>query len=205
MWTWFSTIANQVKAWVDEGEYGDIEKLHFTYHMKSINYAPRVSDPKLAGGALLDIGVYPLTYAYRLFGRPQRIECAGTLQGGIDTGEEIRLTWADGKTCTISTSLLDYKGLEKMVLTGSKGKTKLRFYHMANAVRLCRRHGRNEVLKAYGGMLNEFDLAAAEIREGLTESRFVPHQATLDVMELMDECRRQMGLVYPFEQEAPHG
>ena len=33
------------------------------------------------------------------------------------------------------------------------------------------------------------------IREGLTESRFVPHQATLDVMELMDECRRQMGLV----------
>ena len=54
-------------------------------------------------------------------------------------------------------------------------------------------------------MLNEFDLAAAEIREGLTESRFVPHQATLDVMALMDECRRQMGLVYPFEQEAPHG
>ena len=45
----------------------------------------------------------------------------------------------------------------------------------------------------------------SEIREGLTESRFVPHQATLDVMEMMDECRRQMGLVYPFEQEVQHG
>ena len=205
MWTWFSPIANQVKAWLDAGEYDDVEKLHFTYHMKSINYAPRVSDPKLAGGALLDIGVYPLTYVYRLFGKPQTIECKGILQGGIDTGEEICLTYPDSRIYTISTSLLDYKGLEKMALIGTKAKTKLRFYHMANSVKLCRKHGRNERLKAYGGMLNEFDLAASEIRQGLKESKLVPHQGTLDVMELMDECRRQMGLVYPFEKEDQHG
>lgn len=201
MWTWFSPIANQVKKWLDAGEYGEIEKLHFTYHMKSINYAPRVSDPQVAGGALLDIGVYPLTYAYRLFGKPEKIECAGTLQGGIDTGEEIRLMYPGDKVYTISTSLLDYEGLEIMTLIGTKGKTKLRFYHMANEAKLCRKHGKNEAIKAYGGMLNEFDLVAAEIRQGLTESKFVPHQATLDVMEMMDECRRQMGLVYPFERE----
>ena len=201
MWTWFSPIANQVKTWLDAGEYGDIEKLHFTYHLKSINYAPRVSDPKVAGGALLDIGVYPLTYAYRLFGKPEKIECIGTLQGGIDTDEEIRLTYPGGKVYTISTSLLDYKGMEKMTLIGTKAWTKLRFYHTANAVKLRRNQGKNEQLKAYGGMLNEFDLVASEIRQGLTESKFVPHQATLDVMELMDECRRQMGLVYPFETE----
>ncbi len=205
MWTWFSPIANQVKAWLDAGEYGEVEKLHFTYHMKSINYAPRVSDPKLAGGALLDIGIYPLTYAYRLFGKPQAIACKGILQGGIDTGEEIRLTYPGGRVYTISTSLLDYKGLEKMTLIGTKAKTKLRFYHMANSVKLCRKHGRNERLKAYGGWLNEFDIVAYEIRQGLKESKLVPHQATLDVMELMDECRRQMGLVYPFEKEAQHG
>ena len=58
------------------------------------------------------------------------------------------------------------------------------------------------VKSGFGGILNEFDLAAAEIREGLTESRFVPHQATLDVMKIMDECRRQMNLIYPFEQES---
>ena len=57
-----------------------------------------------------------------------------------------------------------------------------------------------ETYEGYGGMLNEFDLAAAEIQEGLTESRYVPHKATLDVMTILDECRRQMGLVYPFEE-----
>ena len=69
---------------------------------------------------------------------------------------------------------------------------------------VCRKHGRNERLKAYGGMLNEFDIVASEIRQGLKESKLGPHQATLDVMELMDECRRQMGLVYPFEKENQH-
>ena len=201
MWTWFSPIANQVKAWLDAGEYGEIKSLHFTYHMKSINYAARVSDPKLAGGALLDIGVYPLTYVYRLFGKPEKIECQGTLQGGIDTGEEIRLTYPGGKVFTISTSLLDYKGLERMKLVGTKAKTNLRFYHMANSVKLSRFPGKGKKLKAYGGMLNEFDLVAGEIRQGLKESTYVPHQATLDVMEMMDECRKQMHLVYPFEQE----
>ena len=105
---------------------------------------------------------------------------------------------------TVSTSLLDYRGLEKMALIGTKAKTSLWFYHMANSVKLCRKHGRHERLKAYGGMLNEFDVAASEIRQGLKESRLVPHQATLDVMELMDECRRQMELIYPFEKEDPH-
>lgn len=49
--------------------------------------------------------------------------------------------------------------------------------------------------------LNEFNLVANEIREDLTESRYVPMQVTLDVMAIMDECRRQMKLVYPFEMQ----
>ena len=51
-----------------------------------------------------------------------------------------------------------------------------------------------------GSYLNEFDLVAEEIRAGKTESSYVPRQATIDVLEIMDECRRQMGLVYPFEK-----
>ncbi len=200
MWTWFAPVANQVKAWLEQGEYGDVQSLDMTYHLRSINYAPRLSDPNLAGGALLDIGIYPLTYIYRLFGKPEAIRCRGNLKGGIDTDEEIELTYPGGKIFRISVSLMDFKGLEVMRLRGTKGETRLWFYHHANRVRLRRFHGRNESMKGYGGMLNEFDLVAEEIRQGKTESRYVPHQSTLDVMEMMDECRRQMGLVYPFEK-----
>ncbi len=201
MWTWFSPVANKVREWFDAGEYGELQQFSMTYHMKSINYAPRVSDPGLAGGALLDVGIYPITYACRLLGKPERVTCRGTLRGGIDVGEEITLAFPCGERCSISTSILDFKGLERMKLIGSKARTDLRFYHSIDRVKLRRKHGRNESFRGKGGMLNEFDLVAGEIREGLTESRFVPHAATLDVMEVMDECRRQMGLVYPFEEE----
>ena len=202
MWTWFSPVANKVKEWYDAGEYGDLRRFHMTYHMKSINYAPRVSDPNLAGGALLDITIYPITYAVRLLGKPETIACTGTVRGGIDTDEEITLTFPGGKTCTISASILDMKGLEKLTLEGTGGKTALRFYHSVNRVKLKRAHGPAETFRGSGSMLNEFDKVSDEIREGLTESRYVPHEATLTVMEIIDQCRRQLGLVYPFEKQA---
>ncbi|MGX8698411.1 MAG: Gfo/Idh/MocA family protein [bacterium] len=200
MWTWFSPVARQVKRWLDAGEYGALKKVHMTYHLRSIGYASRVSDPNLAGGALLDIGIYPVTYLYRLFGRPERLECRGEVRGGIDTGEEIALYYPGGLTATVSASILDFRGLERLELCGEKAKTILPFYHNAGRVSLWRRGHFPEVFRGDGSMLNEFDRVAEEIRAGRTESAYVPHSATLAVMELLDECRRQMGLVYPFEK-----
>ena len=201
MWTWFSPIASQVKAWLDAGEYGEIESAFFNYHLRSMNYAPRVADPNLAGGALLDIGIYGLTYAYRLFGKPDRIRCIGRLQDGVDAGERIRLYYPKDMVITVDSSIADFRGLERMVLKGTRGSTSLWFFHGAGRVRLKRKGKRSLVFKGDGSILNEFDIVSSEIREGLMESVYVPHRATLDVMEMMDECRRQMKLVYPFEKE----
>ena len=200
MWTWFSPVANQVKAWVDSGEYGAIQKIVANYHMNSKNYAPRVADPNMAGGALLDVGVYPITYLYRLFGKPVSVKCTGALAGGVDMKEDVALTFNNGQTFVASASIDDYRGLERFAIIGDKANTSMWFFHMAKKAKLVRKHGSNETFRGDGGYLNEFDCVTKEIREGLTESQFVPLACTLDVMEIMDECRRQMGLVYPFEK-----
>ena len=200
MWTWFSPAANKVKDWVDSGEIGQARGADFTYHMMSVNYAPRNSDPRRAGGALLNITVYPIAYAYRLFGYPTKIESEGKLVGGIDHGEEIKMTFAGGEVVNISASMVDTDGFEKMTIYGEGGKIKAPLYH-ASGIASLRRGLFNSKLYLSGGKLfnsymDEFDKVAEEIRRGLTESEIYPLKSTLDVMKIMDGIRGQIGLEY---------
>ena len=200
MWTGFSPAAMTAKSWIDAGRIGRVRSADFTYHMKSINYAPRVSDPKRAGGALLDITIYPITYAYRLWGIPECIETVGTVENGIDTCENIVMTYPDGPEVRISASIVDFKGLERMTITGESGTIRAAFYHAANKL-VCRNSFfRREVFRLPKGSgtsyLYEFDTVAAEIRRGLKESEKVPLRCTADVMHMLDTIREQLGLVY---------
>lgn len=199
MWTWFSPVARQVKRWVDAGELGQLHRVEARYHLDSRNYAARCSDPNVAGGALLDVGIYPITYLYRLFGKPAQIQCTGRLEGGIDLSEDVTLTFPNGLTGTASVSMCDFKGLEKIYLAGDKGRIRYYFFHMANQAALMHRGGKISLFRGDGSYLNELDKVAGEIRRGLLQSELVPPSATVDVMEILDECRRQMKLVYPFE------
>lgn len=201
MWTWFSPAANRVKDWVSGGFIGKVSRADFTYHMKSVNYGSRVSDPRRAGGALLNITVYPITYAYRLFGYPTKIESTGTLSGGIDLGEDITLTFPNGITANISASMVDMKGFEKMTIYGESGKITAPLYHAVNFATLHKGLFKKQIFKGPGPFFNsyldEFDTVAREIREGRTESKMVPLQATSDVMHILDTVREQIGLTYP--------
>lgn len=199
MWTWFSPVPHRVKRWVDEGEFGDIERVVANYHMRIRDSNSRLTDPLRAGGALLDIGIYPITYLYRLFGVPTEVRCEGVVEGGVDLSEDVAMTFGSGSTHTASVSMVDFRGFERLAIRGSRASTNLWLFHAANRAVLRRRHGGNEIVRADGSYLNEFDQVAAEICSSLVESPLVPHQATTDVMHIMDECRRQMGLVYPFE------
>lgn len=200
MWTWFGQPANQVKQWVDSGAIGQVRHARMTYCAGPIHYAPRVSDPKLGGGALLDIGVYPITYLYRLFGYPTSIACTGQLENGIDLGEEIRFTFPGGITAEVRASIRELKGLERMRIDGTGGSIRAMFYHNSKHVRLVRDFLHRTSFRGETGYVREFDTAASEIRAGLTESRMVPLQSTSDVMHILDECRRQMNLTYDCEE-----
>ncbi len=199
MWTWFSESANKTKEWIDTQKIGRVQGADFTYHVRTIDRKGRHTDPKRAGGALLDITIYPVTYAYRLWGTPAEIESVGVIKEGIDHSEKIVFTYPDFKV-SISASIADFKGLEKMTIKGEKGEITAPFYHCCNGVTYKKSFFKKETFKGKGpkfnSYLDEFDTVASEIRQGLTESKMVPLKATSDVMHILDKIREQIGLSY---------
>lgn len=199
MWTWFCDVALKVKEWVDTKAIGEIKDVTINYAFPGILMPKnsRVLTPSTAGGALLDIGIYPITYCYNLFGIPKNITCKGTLKNGIDIKETVVLEY-DTFKCTLNMSLCTLK--ENCLIKGSAGEISLPvFFHMASKAILKNKNGKT-VFNGKTDYLTEFTRAAEEIRAGKTESEYIPFSATRACMEMMDECRRQMHLVYPFEK-----
>ena len=201
MWTWFAPVALKVKEWLDSGAAGRIEQVTTKMLVNVIHYAPRLTDPVLAGGAILDSGVYPITYLYRLFGKPTEVHCSGRIVQGVDLGDEIDLAFGNGLRCHISLAI-DSDADENFIrIEGEKADIFLNHFHYTDHADLLAKDG--SLIQRYEArttLLEEFDKASEEIRAGKTESAFIPPQATIDVMDIMDACREQIGLVYPFEQ-----
>lgn len=199
MWTWFSNVALTVKEWVKNNEIGDITDVTINYAFPGILMpkTSRVLTPETAGGAILDIGIYPITYCYNLFGVPKGITCSGEIKNGIDVAETVVLEY-DGFKCTLNMSLCKLK--ENCIIKGTKGTITLpTFFHMASKAILKNEH-KKQVFKGKTDYLTEFTAVANEIKQGKTESDFIPFDATIACLKIIDECRRQMNLVYPFEK-----
>lgn len=197
MWTWFSDTALSVKKWVQSGKIGRVKnvEIHHAFPGLSKKADSRVRDPMTAGGALLDIGIYPITYCYNLFGYPDKIRCEGTVKDGIDIKEKVTLYYGN-MPCELYMSFEYLK--EKCVIKGSDGKIRVPLYH-CGAFGVMKGKGSAKIATGKTTYLNEFDRCATEIRKGRKESEFIPFRATLDCMKIMDECRKQMKLKYPFE------
>lgn len=202
MWTWFSPIAHKVREWVVTGEIGDVRRVDIKYAMASSKFyrAPRLFDKNLGGGALLDIGIYPLSYCYNIFGMPSKITCIGDInEDGIDKGEKITLEYENGLICNLSISLTAFEGPENAVITGTDGAITIPLFHQAVKATLLSKTKR-ETTRNFTTYMTEFDVVAEEIRAGKLTSELVPKENVLGVMKVMDECRRQMGVVYPCEE-----
>lgn len=200
MWTWFSDVALTVKKWVQSGEIGSVREVVINYAFPGIMMPKnsRVLTPETAGGALLDIGIYPITYCYNIFGYPKEIICRGRLKNGIDISETVTLEY-EGFTCKLHMSLCTLK--ENCLIKGTKGSVSLpAFFHMASRAVLKNENG-TQVFRGKTDYLTEFTRAAQEIKNGKKESSYIPFEATRNCMLIMDECRRQLGLVYPFEKQ----
>ena len=194
MWTWFNAPALTVRKWLPK--IGAVKKVTGKYCV-SISGNPRLVDPARLGGALVDIGVYPIRYAYELFGMPKSVVCRGRVEGGVDHEEQVTLSY-DGFEAEININMDEFKG-EEFVIEGEKGTIRVPWFHAAREVILT---GEEEARFEDGSPKYGTEIArvSEEIANGRKESAFCPPKNTLDVMRLLDECRRQMGLVYPSEK-----
>lgn len=170
-----------------------------------ISHVPRIQEPALAGGALLDIGVYGINFALMHFGTDiQRVESSVRMtETGVDGMETITIFYNDGRMAVLTHSIYcrsDRKG----IIHGDKGYIVVENINNPQSVsvydtedRLVAHYPVPEQINGYEYQFRECALAVAE---GKLESDSMPMADTVYVMEFMDALRRQWGMVYPQEQ-----
>ena len=203
MWTRFLPSTDFVRARIADGSLGEVKAL-ITDHSQLLNPDPvgRLYNPLLAGGALLDLGVYNVSFALDLLGVPDEIVARGSLTAtGVDAEVSSILTHGEARS-EAHTSMIT-AGPSRGVVLGTDGWLDLAgsFYNWTT-VRL--HHGRHsepvetfDPQKTSRGM--HFQALELErcVREGLTESPRLSLDDSIAVMEVLDELRRQVGCVLP--------
>jgi len=170
-----------------------------------IAHKQRIYDPNLAGGALLDIGVYGVNFALMHFGSDiERVESSVKMSDrGVDEMETITIFYRDGRMAVLTHSIWcrsDRKG----IIHGDKGYMVVE--NINNPQSLSVYDTEDKLLASYdfsdqiNGYEFQFAECAAALAAGKTEAPSMPMDDTVYVMGFMDDLRKQWGMVYPQEQ-----
>ncbi|MBO7709251.1 MAG: Gfo/Idh/MocA family oxidoreductase [Lachnospiraceae bacterium] len=168
-----------------------------------INHVPRIVEPALAGGALLDVGVYALNFAEMVFGRCDRAAgIAQMIPTGVDSTDAIMLFWKNGRRAVLTAGtdcMSDRKGIIYctegfIIVENINNPQSLAVYDKNYA---CIKEIKAPAQQT--GYEYEVLEAVKTLKEGGIECPSMPHEESLHVMELMDDLRAQMGVKYPFE------
>lgn len=203
MWARFLPSYRAAVDAVAAGAIGDVISLT-ALHGQNIPGGPehRLWNPDLAGGALLDLGVYPISFAHAVLGVPDEVHAHGELSDlGVDKAETVVLRYGQ-RAVAVATSSMETAMLNNATVAGTRGRIDLdpTFYNPTD-VHLSLLDGTRQDLsgRLAGGFQFQAAEAARQIVAGETSSPLMTWQASVEVMEIMDEVRRQLGVVYPGE------
>lgn len=205
MWTRFLPLMVKVRELIAEGAIGDVLMLQSDFGFRTdVNPKSRLFDMNLGGGGLLDVGVYPVSLASMIFGKPERIASLANLGAtGVDEQGAAIFSYAGGKRMAIVSTAVRTNTPHETVIMGSAGSMKIHAPSWAPRQLTLRRGGQSDELVEIGFPGNGYQYEAAElmrcVREGRLESAVIPLDETIQVMETMDAIRAQWGLKYPME------
>lgn len=206
MWTRFLPPVVQLRKWIDEGVIGKVRRVYADFSFR-MSFPPehRMVNPNLAGGALLDLGIYPLSFASMVAKGGSPTNVASVIQmgeTGVDVDDLMMLTYPDELTAQLSC------GLEVPVETGARVVGELGTISLppvfiaADSVTL-KTNGEERTLSfkfpEEEGFRFEIEAVSECLLRGEKECSVMPLAETLILAQTMDAIREDCGLKYPGE------
>ena len=199
MWSRLLPGMKKVQELLAENAIGPVKNFTSDFcFTSSPEEKPRLFEPSLGGGALLDVGIYPLTLACSFFGFPTKFDAQADLTDkGVDATSHYMLEFANGAKATMFSSIVKespgeaiIEGEEGTIIIHSKSWT---------LQQITLKNGKEETFDtSYEG--SDYLLQVEEVnkclREGLKESSINSFEWTMNMMKLMDDLREKMGVVY---------
>jgi predicted dehydrogenase len=205
MWTRFLPSMLRIEQVVADGVIGVVRPMQVDHcHFLPFERAPRLHEPSLGGGALLDLGIYPVSFVHRLLGEPSEIVARGTLTNqGVDEIVSAIMTFESGAQASIQSGFMA-AGANTATVIGSQGRIEVDrvWYNQASFTVFDQRGSaieRYETKIETRGM--QFQALEVErcVAAGLLQSERMSLDESIQIMRVLDEIRRQIGVSYPGE------
>lgn len=206
MWTRWLPHMTRIREIIADGVLGEVRSLHAD-HLRLLPADPahRINDPGLGGGALLDLGVYPVSFASQMFGPPAAVQAAATLTPtGVDGHVAAVLSYPGGAIATFQAATTT-RGPNTALVTGTLGRIEIDpVWYSPASFRVY--DNSNSLLESYqqpelNGKGMYFQAREMEdlVWRGQLTSAAMPADETISVIDTMDRIREQIGVRYQSE------
>ncbi|WP_276166564.1 Gfo/Idh/MocA family protein [Zobellia alginiliquefaciens] len=205
LWSRFNPTIQKTKQLVEEGEIGPIGFIHadFAFYALGRDVESRLLNPNLAGGSLLDIGIYPIFLAYILLGMPKKIQASSRFfKTGVEMQTSIIFEYDEAQA--ILYSGLNSKSEMKAEISGSEGAIFLHPRWHEAQVYTIEKEGKltDYSLPTQGkGYTYEIEEVHSCLTSGQLQSNVWSHQNTKDLAQLLYDVRQESGVIFPFEEQ----
>ncbi|MGL1893817.1 MAG: Gfo/Idh/MocA family oxidoreductase [Spirochaetaceae bacterium] len=198
MWTKYFPGIHKVKEVLESGALGDIVSIHGDLSYLLDKDIKRLYEKKMGGGALLDLGVYPISLTHYFLGYPDKIQSSGHFSNsGIDLTTSIIFNYKNGATALLSCSIIA-SSTSEFIISCTNGWIRINgsFHHPTSIS--CFVNGKGEEHQEFPrtGYGYEYQIQGLcdDFNKGLKESSTVKLQDTVEIMQIMDTIRDQIGL-----------
>jgi predicted dehydrogenase len=204
MWARFLPHYAKVREIVDSGVLGPILSIHADHGQRLADQGiARLIEPDLAGGALLDLGIYPVSFVHMILGNPAHITSKAVMtEKGVDAQTSMIFSYDGGAQAVLTTTMIEQTPC-RAVVAGLKGWLEIdRTFYNPAAMRVVLNDGTvTEYPNTYTGhgLREQAETFKQLVRSGKLESDILTWADTVDIMKSLDAVREQIGLKYPFE------